>query len=131
MCAIVDGVGVFHSDQVPPEYPQEHYLRTVAAAAIPRDLRKALRADESCLRNACIRGEKTPTYRILEFDSKLEEIRKAARKLVDEADSFVVVSANRVETPAYRPPVEIPTGPWTEAETDRAEPASPIEPSNP
>ena len=126
MCAVVDDVGVFHTDQIPSDFPREHYLRNFAAAAIPMELQQAIRSDDSCLRNACIRGQKTPTYKLLQFDTKLEEIRNAARKLVDVDSNYVMVNTPpRVEVPAFQDPAVTPTESWTEVESDQAEPVTP------
>ena len=120
MCGIVENVGIFRPDDLPPEYPKEHYLRTMRTVPIPRDIQNALQTDP-CLKTARVRGQIIPTFNLLHFDTKLEEIRNASRMMVSETDGFVVLSDERSQPPAYLPQASV----WEEVGTERSNSASP------
>ena len=120
MCGIVDSVGIFRPDDLPPDYPTEHYLRTMRTVPIPRDIQKAL-ATDPCLKTARVRNQIIPTYNLLNFDTKLEEIQNTSRIMVSETDSFVVVSDERAQTPAYLPI----SSAWEDVATEPSNSASP------
>lgn len=92
-------------------------MRTVP---IPRDIQTAL-ATDPCLKTARVRNQIIPTYNLLHFDTKLEEIRKASRMMVSETDSFVVLDDERSKPPAYLSLASV----WEEVTTEPSDPASP------
>ena len=122
MCGIVENVGIFRTDDLPEDYLQEHYLRTMRTVPIPRDIQNAL-ATDPCLKTARVRNQIIPTYNLLHFDTKLEEIRNASRIMVSETDSYVVLDDERSKPPAYLPQASV----WEEITTEPSDSASPPE----
>ena len=120
MCGIVENVGIFRPDDLPEDYPKDHYLRTMRTVPIPRDIQNALQTDP-CLKTARVRNQIIPTFNLLNFDTKLEEIRNASRMMVSETDGFVVLSDERSQTPAYLPQA---SG-WEEVGTELSNSAPP------
>jgi len=113
MCGISDNVGIFRPDDLPPDYPKDHYLRTMRTVPIPRDIQNALTTDP-CLKTARVRNQIIPTFNLLHFDTKLEEIRNESRMMVSETDNFVVLSDERSQPPAYLPQASV----WEEVGTE-------------
>lgn len=120
LCGIVNNVGIFQSSELPEGYPDEHYLRTRGTVPIPRDIQTALKTD-LCLTTARVKGETKSTFELLNFDTKLEEIRNNSRKLISEAHNFVVLSEDRVTTAAFQPQASV----WEEVATEPSNSASP------
>ena len=120
MCGIDNNVGIFRPDDLPPDYPKDHYLRTMRTVPIPRDIQNALVTDP-CLKTARVRNQIIPTFNLLHFDTKLEEIRNASRIMVSETDNYVVLSDERSQPPAYLPQASV----WEEVATERSNSASP------
>ena len=120
MCGIVKNVGIFRTDDLPDDYPPEHYLRTMRTVPIPRNIQNALNTDP-CLKTARVRSQVIPTYNLLYFDTKLEEIRNASRMLLSTSDSYVVLDDERSRPPAYQPLSSV----WEEVATEPSNSASP------
>ena len=94
MCGIVENVGIFRTDDLPEDYPPDHYLRTMRTVPIPMNIQKALKTDP-CLKTARVRNQVIPTYNLLHFDTQLEEIRNKSRMLLSGTDSYVVLDDER------------------------------------